>query len=154
MKIELKSIKYAAFASQETSCYSATLWVDGVKIGTVENDGHGGCDSFWGDQQIFDKANAWCKENLPKWDGYDGEPHDTDLEMHCGTLLVQWLCRRDLKRLMAKKVVFKTPDGMYEVAHKGNLNSTVARMRDKYPDAQILNTMAFDDALEIFMKET
>lgn len=152
MKIELKSVKYAAFASQETNCYSAALWIDGVKIGTVENDGHGGCDSFWGDQKVFDKANAWCKANLPKWDSYDGEPMDTDLEMHCGTLLTQWLCRRDLKRLMAKKVVFQMTGGIYEIAHKGRLDDTITRMKVKYPDAKILNTMAFDDALKVFME--
>ena len=44
-KIELKNIKYAAFASQETSCYQGTLYVNGKRFANVSNEGHGGCDS-------------------------------------------------------------------------------------------------------------
>ena len=43
-KIELKNIKYAAFASEETHCYEATLYVNGKRFAHVSNDGHGGCD--------------------------------------------------------------------------------------------------------------
>ncbi len=42
MKIELKNIKHAAFASEETYCFSASVLIDGVKEGEVSNDGHGG----------------------------------------------------------------------------------------------------------------
>jgi len=44
-KIELKNIKYAAFASEETHCYDATLYLDGKAMFRVGNDGHGGCDA-------------------------------------------------------------------------------------------------------------
>ena len=54
MKIELKAIQYSAFASEETSCYQANLYVDGKKIGTVSNAGHGGCDDFHGDRAAFE----------------------------------------------------------------------------------------------------
>jgi hypothetical protein len=68
VKIELRSMQYAAFASEETACYSASLYVDGTKIGIVGNDGHGGCDSFHGDQAAYREADAWCRANLPKID--------------------------------------------------------------------------------------
>lgn len=44
MKIELKNIKYSARLSKDSLCYSASVWVDGVRRGTVENDGRGGAD--------------------------------------------------------------------------------------------------------------
>ena len=44
MKLELKSIQYSSFASQETSCYQAKLYVDGKPFATVGNEGCGGCD--------------------------------------------------------------------------------------------------------------
>jgi hypothetical protein len=44
MKLELKNIKYFASGSQETPCYTATVYVDGKKAIYVDNDGHGGCD--------------------------------------------------------------------------------------------------------------
>jgi len=38
--IELRGIKRTAWASEETHCYQATLYVDGEKWGTVSNQGH------------------------------------------------------------------------------------------------------------------
>ncbi len=43
MNITLKNFKHAAFASQETYCFEATVYIDGKKAGTASNDGHGGC---------------------------------------------------------------------------------------------------------------
>jgi len=45
MKIELKNIKHAEFASQETNCYEATIYINGKREGLVSNDGQGGCDN-------------------------------------------------------------------------------------------------------------
>ena len=43
-KSELKNNKYAAFASKDSACYEATLYVDGKRFASVSNSGHGGCD--------------------------------------------------------------------------------------------------------------
>lgn len=45
-KIELKGLKVAEFASEETTCHEATVWIDGVRFCTVSNQGHGGPDEF------------------------------------------------------------------------------------------------------------
>ncbi|KPN62875.1 hypothetical protein SAMN04488527_1743 [Aliiroseovarius crassostreae] len=151
MKIELKSVKHAAFASEETQCYSASLWVDGKKIGTVSNEGRGGCDSFNGDRGAYSKADEWCKANLPKWEGFDGKMIETDLEMQCGNLLDEWLTTRDLKRAMGKKILFRKPDGnVYEIAHKGQKDAAIAMIQRDHPKAEILNTMPLEDALAIY----
>lgn len=153
MKIELKSIKHAAFASEETECYSASLWIDGKKIGTVSNEGRGGCDTFYGDWEAYRKADEWCKANLPKWtlNADTDETHDTDLEMRCGELLGDWLTTRDLKRAMGKKILFRKPDGnVYEIAHKGQKDAAIAMIQRDHPKAEILNTMALADALAIY----
>ena len=39
MKLELKNIKYFASGSQETPCYTATVYIDGKKAIYVDNDG-------------------------------------------------------------------------------------------------------------------
>lgn len=153
MKIELKSIKYAAFASQETSCYSANLYVDGKKIGTVANEGHGGCDSFHGDWESFKKADEWCKANLPKWASY-GETkltNETDLEMHCGNLLETFLVTRDYKRAIKTKVLFrKAEGGIYEMKHHGHVAQAIASIVKSNPNAEILNNMSLDAAVAIY----
>ena len=38
----IKKIKVCKWASEETHCYQATLYRDGVPIIEVSNDGHGG----------------------------------------------------------------------------------------------------------------
>ena len=35
MKIELKNVQYAAFASEETNCFEATIYVDGIFAGAL-----------------------------------------------------------------------------------------------------------------------
>ena len=53
MRIELKNIKTNTRASRETFHFSATVYVDGKRVSTVENDGRGGPDwwSDWGAQK-------------------------------------------------------------------------------------------------------
>lgn len=46
MKVELRGIKHAAFASDETECFSATVFIDGKKAGTVDNEGRGGSNRY------------------------------------------------------------------------------------------------------------
>jgi len=41
MKIELKNFKHAAFASEETLCFSATVYVDGQRMFEASNSGKG-----------------------------------------------------------------------------------------------------------------
>ena len=46
MKIELKNFKYAAFASEETLCFTASVYVDGVRTFMASNSGHGESNSI------------------------------------------------------------------------------------------------------------
>jgi hypothetical protein len=42
MKIEVRNLKYSAFASQETTCFEASIYIDGKLVGSARNAGHGG----------------------------------------------------------------------------------------------------------------
>jgi hypothetical protein len=160
MKIELKNIKYAAFASEETSCYEATLWVDGKKIGNVSNDGRGGCDNFHGDRKAFEAAEEWCILNLPdkvytkEKDGFDGI-HTQNLESLCGQLLEDHLSAKDLAKALISKAVFYTPGsrGLFTKAYKGKVkpdDRLFESVRTAHPGAVILNTLPRDEALKIY----
>ena len=112
MNIELKKIKYAAFASEETSCFTAEIWIDGKKEGTVSNDGHGGSDNLhpW---QLGKRIDEYAK-TLPQRDVSDiyddGKKHfmEESAETLIGDLLNDFLAAKELKRLLSKKVVYKT----------------------------------------------
>ena len=46
MKLTVKNYKHCEWASEETDCFTASLYLDGKRIGTAENSGHGGCDFY------------------------------------------------------------------------------------------------------------
>ena len=102
MKIELKNIKYSDFASQETYCYEASLYVDGKKVGTVSNDGHGGCDYFYGDRKVERQVNEWLAENGNPLQMTDSEMLPEDLEMRCHDLVAKWLTEREVKKILRR----------------------------------------------------
>lgn len=75
MKIELKNIKIAEHMSEETTAFTADIFVDGVKTGYAKNHGHGGCTDynrypgkkyssggfdFDTNQEALKKAEAYC----------------------------------------------------------------------------------------------
>lgn len=155
MNIELKNIQYAAFASEETACYSASLYVDGKKIGTVSNDGHGGPDRFHGDQAAYEKANQWLAENHSPVDLFHGQPMLMDMEMHCARLLDEHLMAKELKRAMRSKVLFYRPDekAIMQLGWKGVRKIDERHIHQaeiKHPDAVILNTLPFSEALAAY----
>jgi len=161
VNIELKNIKHSEFASQETHCYEATLYVDGVRWGTVYNEGHGGPDGFHGvdGKTWHDIAalNARIAKEFPRIT-FDDDPEGiaADLDIVCCDLVNKFLRSRDLKRISARMktnvLYFKEPpvDGstLYQIPLKGyDLAAVVAALSAKYPDAVIVNTLPQDEAL-------
>ena len=161
MKVELKNIKYAAFASQETSCYEATIYIDGKKAGTVENNGHGGSDNVhpW---ELANKIDEYAK-TLPFAacsfdDPRTGKPAmmAQDHETIFGGLLTTWLHERDLKRAMSRRILFSRGGKLlqtnaYSAAElKAQLGQTdlAAQLRAEV----ILNLLPFADASAIYRR--
>jgi hypothetical protein len=68
MKIELKQIKYSDWASEETSCFQANIYLNGKKVGFCNNDGKGGCTSYNRvtgiSYEIIHEMETYC-EGLP-----------------------------------------------------------------------------------------
>jgi hypothetical protein len=160
MKIELKNIKHSEFASQETNCYQATIYIDGKKVGTVENAGHGGCDNVhpWQvAQQIDDYAKTLPKTVCTFIDPETGKPTEMeqDHETIFGDILTSWLMSKDLKRLMSKRIVFVKEDGnVYETkalkADQLKINLNQGRLPEMLKAKTILNLLPFDQALTIY----
>ena len=46
IKVELKAIKFHEDMSEETNCFSANIYLNGKKVGSVKNQGHGGCNFY------------------------------------------------------------------------------------------------------------
>ena len=87
MKIELRNIKYADWASEETNCYRALVYIDGVKVGETSNDGHGGADMVH-PHEVAERIDAYAATLPPlEWDGHViAQNHETIF----GDLLAEW----------------------------------------------------------------
>lgn len=163
MQIELKNIKYAAFASHETACFQSTLYVDGTAFALISNEGCGGSDcvspakrgnaeQFWEKMQEVDlymKALVSAEEQTNfKY----GAPY---LEIWVARQLDNFLLRKEMKRLLKNNIIVVKADGMYtiKVPKGGTINDGVAFFSAKYPTSSILNTLPEDRAFEIFSTE-
>lgn len=65
MNIELKSFKHYEKLSDETYCFTANIYVNGVKCGTAENRGIGGetdysSDRRMGSDELIKQAEQFC----------------------------------------------------------------------------------------------
>lgn len=154
MKIELKNIHHLESKSQETNCYTASLYVNGKKIGMVSNDGHGGPDMFQGDISAYNEANKWVENNILSDDGTE-----MDIELLCADLLDNWLSRKSLRAALRSKVLILKPGdaNIYEFSFK-KVRKVEDRhidiVKNEYPDAKVLNTLPFEEALTIYIKHT
>lgn len=65
MKIELKKLSINLRMSEETTCFVADLYIDGLKAGTAENTGKGGMTSIKaykpGEYELTQKAEAYLE---------------------------------------------------------------------------------------------
>lgn len=111
MKIELKNVKHSEFASQETECFSATLYIDGKKVGTVSNDGHGGCNLYhpWEIKQTIDAYAATLPPTV--FDDIELQPN---ADILVDEVLGDYLRRRDHQKLCRNRTVFRIPGHAYK----------------------------------------
>jgi len=166
--VELKSIKSYPALSQETAAYSAKLVVDGVVLGEVSNDGHGGCDRFQPQAKgltsreanvLYDEACRRVKAEMPKQNlAHPGQPErlvEDDMDFLCARLVADADLLKRMKRMMKTKVlVFDkgrptaqgTPLYEYRLSSPTALAGVAAGIRRKYPDAWILNEQTEEDA--------
>jgi hypothetical protein len=153
MKVELKNIKYAAFASQETNCFEATLYVNGKRRGTVRNDGHGGCN-YYTDHEAERELDEYAK-TLPK-ESFTFEGVTLDLQKDGDSIvddiLTDHLTRKHLQKKMRSKVMFVQEQKLWETStfSKQDMPRAIKHYTEKgFP---VLNIMPLDHAIEIYRR--
>jgi hypothetical protein len=156
-QIELRKIHVNNSLSDETLCYSATLYVGGKYVGTVGNRGHGGCD-----EQHISPDSGWtlaalnkeCAAHYPQLSmkeyGMDDLP--ATLELVCQNIVSKQSEIKRIKRTMISKVVVKKGDSFLEYRWKGVRQVTqghINAIRTKYPDVVVLNGMSDQQLAEV-----
>jgi len=153
MKLELKNIKHTSWASEETHCYQASLYVDGKPVAIVSNDGRGGADrdyphpKFKGDYraQMRDVSRYFSGLRRTAVTEWSPEGMEQCLEFWCCDQVNDWLSARELKSKLKKQFLFQFADKVGVFAHKTRPS--------RAHKATILNDLPFDEALSIW-KET
>jgi len=151
MKIELKNVKHSEFASHETNCFEAAIYIDGKKAGTAENSGQGGTTNIF-PNTLYHTLKAYTDTLPPTM--YHGLPLEQTPDGLIDDLVTDWLYARDLKKAMTKRIVFLRAGTMLET-----VTLTADRMRGLLakPDLlqtlnadKVLNLLPFDNALQLY----
>ena len=159
MNLEMKAIKLSEWASEETYCYQANVYLDGKPFAMVSNDGHGGCDrdyshnKFKGDYRATMKKVDEYFKSLPNTDPCDLFPEGIEqtFEQWCHDQVCTYLYRRDLKKALKKAKVVKRKDDQGKMClWDFNIRANSDIIKAKYPEAIILNDLPEDEALTIF----
>ena len=106
MKVELKNVKVCEWASKETTCFTASIYIDGKRVGTVENNGRGGCNYYdFKDRKIEQEFYEYCR-SLPAVE-FMNEPLPMNDEIFIGELLQKYSENQQYKNWCKKEYVFR-----------------------------------------------
>ena len=174
-RITLKSIKHTEWASQETHCFQAVIYLDGKRALNVENDGRGACNNYWGiknqtkseELEMLTKCTKYgsdfVKANRALTMEVDGEtidmsdmPESELLDWLIADLVNEHLCLKEMKRCLKKKIFFfDTEDNNI---YSFNLKPTTEAMsscKRNYSDKDhwvYLNDLSEQEALKLWRK--
>lgn len=153
MDITVKNIKIAEFASEETLCFEATVYIDGKRAFTAHNQGHGGCNMYYPiknkktgefDHTLLNKAEDWA--NAQKME-FDFEKLGQIIDQ----LIEDFQIEKELKKTLKKAALYQD-DKIFTYNCKIDHPKIREQIKRDNPDAVILNDLPFDEALEIFKK--
>jgi hypothetical protein len=161
MKVELKSFKHLAQMSEETECFYAQLYIDGKKVGTCENRGHGGMTNIHiSDSTVRNEFETYAKSLGLRTVQLGSEPftYEMDGERLIDDLVLELLKKKEEARFQkiaknAKKknlaqgypitiqMKFKNQKGeqivWYPCKNTGEIEAAVAEVKKKYKLAQV-----------------
>jgi hypothetical protein len=157
-KIELKNLKHSDFASQETYCFEASVYIDGKKAGTVSNQGCGGCHSYH-PNTLYPLLKAEA-DKLPPHEWRLNEEVLTiqpDADTIISELVTEALAIKDLKSGMRRRILFIGENGeVFETQAMTAAALAVQLVRadlyEKLKTKTILNLLPFPEALSIYIK--
>ena len=166
-RIELKNLKVAECLSEETTAFTATVYVDGKRAFAARNQGHGGenmLDRLPSDKDgsVFKAAIATLEEHCrtapPVVCGFDdpntGKPATLTLTVDFAISLAveEALHLKDMKKCL-KKITVVDPAKQGIQCFKASFKPTrenLAYIADKYPTFTILNSLSEEEALKIW----
>lgn len=169
MNLSLKNVKIMRSLSEETICFSATIYIDGKKACNVSNRGNGGCHDY-DDWNVQEKIAQYAA-TLPTVQTdmmINGKPfsYQPDADTLITDMVVDIDERKELKALLSSRFLYTRhdKDGLFQT--KKNSKEYIAefsaffkenpinpKIRVAVKAAQmkdLLNAMDFEDALLLY----
>lgn len=160
MNIELKNFKHFSSLSEETEAFTATVYVDGVRLFTAENTGKGEAHKLMPvDGKSYadiDKVAQWVK-SLPEVELGSGQKTSDDLDFYIARLVDQKVDELSFKRLLKNRVILfdshaKT-HGLVQLKSKfkpSMIHKLRANIYNVYPDCIIINELPFEQGIKFY----
>ena len=155
MKIELKALKYSDFASQETHCFQANIYIDGKMRGTADNDGRGGMTTIrpW---QLHNEIKLYTDKIPPKVYTYGDQSMTLEAspDSYIDELVTLALHERDLKRAMRTRILFTRGNQVFETqklpAAQMAADFKNPNLKERLKADKILNLLPVAEALKLY----
>lgn len=140
MHIELRKLRVVAALSEETACYTAEIWIDGVRSFAASNRGHGGADDYHRLGSVTEaEVNAWLRANRTAR-VYRGVTLEPSLEHEVAHLMDVAEQTKAMRRKLRTSVMTIESDTVYAYPLRRNSPAAViAAIRKAKPDAHVLN---------------
>lgn len=156
MKIEIRNLKIMRSLSEETTAYTATIYVDGKPAFDASNHGHGGCDFYRPLGDVTEQqVNAWLAENEAPDGPFEADPakralYDNGSLCDLETFVCRFLAQRerdDEAKRIGKKLDKFLKDKVTAINEEGNLitfkaaptPANIAAISDRYPAYRVVN---------------
>ena len=141
MHIELRKLAISKTLSEETTAYTAEIWINGVKAFAASNHGHGGCDMYRQLGTVTEhQANTWLKANrTPRI--FHGMTLEPDLENEVAKLMDAAEARKTLLGKIRRSIVTIEDDKVFSYPLKGHDRASMtAAILKRTPTATIVTT--------------
>ena len=141
--IQLKNVKIAWNMSEETTAFTATLYIDGKKAADVKNEGRGGDNHpRFMDRELEKEFHEFCKSLPPRDFGMDddgavNETYPMDYDSFIGDLLREWISNDEWKKACKKGVVYTLTsheEGEYMLWEVPYSPTMAERVREQYSE--------------------
>tara|TARA_R100001082_G_scaffold7354_1_gene4484 strand:+ start:104 stop:553 length:450 start_codon:yes stop_codon:yes gene_type:complete len=114
VNLQIKNLKVMESLSEETLCFTASIHLDGKKVGDASNRGNGGATSLWYIDGIYHKSkiHEQIEEYAKTLEPLDGK-YAYDAEFLIDQLVSKEYQRKQDKKLCSRKTVFRIPNHDY-----------------------------------------
>lgn len=160
LTFQFKNLREFRQLSEETQCFVATLYIDGVRVAQLENRGFGGCTSVTpvskdpNVRALLERATAFALTQT--WTYGTTTANHASLDSYLNGLVFDELARRDIerqfKRQAKKHCLFLTSEGLFTYARPYTPAIGEALRQKHGSDVRVLNALPLAEAVALFEK--